>query len=558
MSDRVIQAMPAVAYHIGTVARKLAAGTYQTEPVACFCGSIDAQLVTETDRYGLPHRLWLCKSCGIIYANPRMTEASYAAFYESDYRNIYDDGDASAETQFEEGYRHAVALMDYLDETQPVHPSVVFDIGCNSGGWLKPFMDAGCEVHGVDYGPERVAQGKAMGIPLSVGSIETLEIMGTKADLIIMNHVLEHATNLESTLARVRALLSPDGLLYVALPGLFLADLSRLFQNAHPWQFTAETLIYVMECCGFDEVRCDQTITSIWKRSDQYRDKQDTPTRHVRDIAQALFIKGTRYLPHIRTVNKFSLPVRKAALASAMARNLPTATDLIQVHQGHPAIVIGGGPSVEGYVESIKTLQQSGAKILSIERMYPWCLLHGIIPDYVVTMDASEDVTDAFQSLHPGSHFLVASQCTPSVFDALLGHPVTLVHTSQHGYTNEELLGSRDSYTVVNGAGSVVLCALSLAMLMGMETIHLFGFDCHVTQGTYAKGIAGVGEQAETVGVKVDGRAFTTTVAYAAFAQQFFELKEIGQTEGLLKDVIVYGDSLVTAMSVQPIGAQKA
>ncbi len=549
----------AASYHIGRVKRKLATGVYQTEPVVCFCGSTDAQLVTDKDRYGFDHCMWLCKACGVIYANPRMTETSYAEFYATEYRPIYDEQvaysiDQSADAQHARGQHAALALQTYLTEQHGFRPSVVFDIGCNAGAWLLPFLDAGAEVHGVDYGPERIADGQAHGLPIQVGSIESLELMGKQADLIIMNHVLEHATNLESTLARVHGLLRPDGLLYVALPGLFTHDLKTLFQNAHPWQFTAETLIYVMECCGFEEVRVDHSIVSIWKKSQVYRAKEDRPIRFLRDIANNLFRRGTRFIPRIRCENKFSKLDRRAAIAQSTARNLPEVTDLIGCEHGRTAIVVAGGPSADGQVNTIRAIQASGAVLLSIERMYPWCQLHGLIPDYVVTQDASEDVVEAFTNVQPGSTFLVAAQCLPSVFDALAGTRCFFFHTN-HDIPNDELRGPGQHGLLVNAGSSVALCGLSLSMLMGMGTIHVFGFDCHVSAGGYADGIAGVGEQADFIQVKIDGRAFRTTPAYLAFAQQFFDLYEIGKRDGLLQRVTLYGDSLITAMSIEPIGA---
>ena len=554
MSVREVAVEPASAYYIRQVQWKLAAGVYQTEPAACFCGSTDAYGVTEKDRYGLPHAMQMCKQCGVLYANPRLTDASYAQFYAEEYRDIYRTESDSAEEEFTTGEAHALALKTYLHETRGVQPAVVFDIGCNAGGWLKPFYDAGCTVHGVDYGPERVAFGRGKGLPLEVGSIETLEILGLKADLVIMNHVLEHATNLEETIRRVRALLTETGLLYVALPGLFMSDLQVLFQQAHPWQFTAETLTYVMECCGLDEVQADHAITSLWRKTDTYRPKTKYPTEQViRDIGLYLFRQGTRYIPKVRSGCKFPLVNRQEAVRSAMARKLPMCRTVMDRHAGQSAIVIGGGPSVDGYVEQIRALQQAGSPLISIERMYPWCQQHGLVPDYVVTMDASDDVLEAFTAVTPGVTYLTSSQCQPAVFDRLAGEQVYLVHTSEHDLPTDDLFGIHDHCDIVNGAGSVSLCSLSLAMLMGMRTIHLFGFDCHVTAGGYAHGIAGVGAQEQVFGVKVEGRLFQTTTAYLCFAQQFFEVQHIGKRDGLLDTIRVYGDSLVTAMSKEDI-----
>jgi 2-polyprenyl-3-methyl-5-hydroxy-6-metoxy-1,4-benzoquinol methylase len=544
----------AAAYHIGRVKRKLATGVYQTEPVACFCGSTHAQLVTDTDRYGFDHAMWFCRDCGIIYANPRMTEASYAEFYATEYRPIYDQPEDTADLQFERGRDAAHALQTYLAEQHLFRPAVVFDIGCNAGGWLKPFLDAGAEVHGVDYGPERIASGKVHGLPIEVGSIETLEVMGVQADLIMMNHVLEHATNLESTLARIRALLKDEGLVYISCPGLFMFELTEIFQNAHPWQFTAETLVYVMECCGFEEIRCDHGIVSLWKKSEIYRDKDDRPTKFLRDIWNYLYQKGTRFIPHVRTVNKFSKANRQASVVASTSRGLPEITDVIDRHVGQKAIIVSGGPSVDGQRETITRLKVHGAVLICIERMYPWCHAQGFTPDYVVIQDASDDVTEALTDLRPGSIFLASSQCPPAVFDALEGHPTYFFHTS-HDLSDAVRTGPGPKGVLLNAGGSVSLCSLSLAMLMGIQEVHVCGFDCHVTNGGYAQGIAGVGEQADFIQVKIDGRAFRTTPTYLAFAQQFFDLYEIGKRDGLLEKITVYGDSMITAMSREPIGA---
>lgn len=546
---------PAAQYYIEQVKRKMATGIYQTEPVACFCGSTTAMPVTDTDRYGFNHPMWLCKQCGIIYANPRMTEASYAEFYATEYRHIYDHDGDTGDDQHRRGLIAAADLRDYLAEHYTFCPKVVFDIGCNAGSWLQPFLDVGATVHGVDYGPERIASGRTHGLPIDVGSMEALEVLGLQADLILMNHVLEHVTNLESTLGRVRALLREDGMLYVALPGLFAADLPTLFQNAHPWQFTAETLAYVMECCGFEEVRADHTITSLWRKASGTRQKTAVAHACVRDIANFLFRRGTRYLPQVRTFNKVPLPTRRLLVSSAVSRQLPEITDLIDRHPNGTAIILGGGPSADGEVETIRQLQAQGAVLLSIERMYPWCQQHGLCPEYVVAQDAHPDVIEAYRTLAPGSTHLVAAQCQPEVFDAVAGQSVYLFHTPQMGIDHAALDGPGPQGVVINSAGSVTLCSMSIAMLLGCRALHIVGFDCHTTAGGYAQGIAGVGEQKDRLRVKIDGQSFTTTLAYIAFAQQFFQLKDIGEESGLLTSVKIYGDSLVTAMSKDPIGA---
>ena len=78
--------------HVSQVIRKLEDGTYPTEPTRCFCGADPARdtVITEFDRYTIPHRMVLCEACMLMRANPRMTQAAYTAFYNTEYRKIYD------------------------------------------------------------------------------------------------------------------------------------------------------------------------------------------------------------------------------------------------------------------------------------------------------------------------------------------------------------------------------------------------------------------------------------------------------------------------------------
>ena len=46
------------------------------------CGSSAFTIVSELDRYGLPVTFMLCDGCGLVFQNPRPSEAGYSQFYE--------------------------------------------------------------------------------------------------------------------------------------------------------------------------------------------------------------------------------------------------------------------------------------------------------------------------------------------------------------------------------------------------------------------------------------------------------------------------------------------
>lgn len=550
MTEHVLaEVYPASAYYIEQVKRKQAQGVYPLVASSCFCGRTDGRLVAQTDRYGFDHRMVCCPSCGVMYANPRMTEAAYAQFYANEYRKIYGDSDDIER----EAARSAKLGCDILDciATRTEHTvSSVFDFGCNDGALLTVFRDLGCDVFGVDLNPETISRGQANGLDLSVGGLDQLEARG-KADLIVCNHVLEHCLDLEDTLVRLGHCLNPGGLLFIGVPGLYLWDRNTLWQNAHVWQFTAETLSYVMGCCGFEEVFCDQSIASLWQFTGDHEAKQQVDTVAARQVHQFI-TEGKRYVPEIRTVNKFPLAERKQHIDAALATGSPDLSQYIGALDGKQAVIVGGGPSADEQIEHIERLVARGAALIAIERMLPWCLKHGMVPDYVVAMDASTDVVEAFHTLPSTTRYLVATQCHPSVFEKLQELDVSIFNTPQRGINMADLWDKHQLETVtqINSGGSVTLCAMSIAMTLGSRDLHIFGFDCHVTGRTYANGIAGVGTQDDTFEVSAKGseRRYRTTSAYLSFAQQFFKLMEMARQENMIGAAHVYGDSLVKAL----------
>lgn len=552
-----VVAQNAASHYIRMTNVKIASGEYPTEHVTCFCGSSDSATVTSKDRYGFDYRMALCRKCGLMYANPRFTKDAYKKFYRNEYRKIYDMNGMDHECEFADGVNSGLSLKELLSGYERF-PKTVFDIGCNSGSWLKAFQDAGADVLGVDYDDRAVLYGNEHGIPILSGGLDELEATGKKADLIILNHVLEHFSDLEDSLLRIRNLLNPDGMLFVGVPGLYIYDLRFLFQNAHTYQFNGETLLYVMQCCGFEEFFLNENIQSLWTLRSEKRSKSDVPSDQPAYIHNFLFDEKKR-VPQVRTMTKFPVARRREQLKAAFSLRIPDFEVLFgTIPSDVPAIVIGGGPSVDNEINRIFELKEKGYKVICIERMFQWCLANGLTPDYVVVLDASDDVNLSFMTVSDQPIYVVAAQCPTDVFERLKDYKTYLFNTSQNGIDQQSYWDANGYKTtsLINAGGSVTLCAMSIAMALGMKEIHLFGFDCHITNKNYANGITGVGEIMDIIEIEVHDRIFKTTAPYMAFAQQFFQLMEMAKKLNHLKTVKVYGDSLVCAMSKENIRDQ--
>jgi len=277
---------------------KIKSGFYRYENNPCYCGNDDDILFAERDWFGNYYPFVMCKRCGIGRASPRLAEESYVDFYTHEYRTLYGDNDRDKEELYGLRIKQAQDVYNFIGKhiTLP-ESALVFDIGCNMGTMLLPFYNNGCRVMGVDYGIEYIDFGrKRTGLRLEAGGVDRLMDFGEKADLIILNHVFEHFFDIDKELKKIRQLLKPSAHIYISVPGTFWwiknrcsGDILALLQNAHIWQFSQETLKYVMETSDFQLVFGNEEVSAIYKNVDLVRRKRS-------DIPRDEFEKISKYL----------------------------------------------------------------------------------------------------------------------------------------------------------------------------------------------------------------------------------------------------------------------
>ena len=295
--------------HRDSVNAKLDSGEYALEAVPCFCGGTDFKTLASVDRYTLRSQTVLCRRCGLLSTNPRMSEAAYARFYDGEYRRMYGDEIRTPETRFAEGLELGRVVHAFVAGRLPSSkPGLAFEIGSNLGATLSVFQSHGYEVAGTDYGSRSIELGKTLsGVQrLYVGDISRLEEDGRKADLFILQHVLEHFLDLEGMLRRIRGLLQPDGHIFIEVPGIYSwistyckNDFLEYLQNAHTYYFSLATLDYVMECCGFERVAGDEYIRSLYKVSKNFRAKKAAPESEAAKVEDYLRGLERRITPRL-------------------------------------------------------------------------------------------------------------------------------------------------------------------------------------------------------------------------------------------------------------------
>jgi SAM-dependent methyltransferase len=128
----------------------------------------------------------------------------------------------------EQVYTTEKHVIPFIRQYFPFENNInVLEIGCGEGGNLKPFMDLGCRVTGVDLSPSKIFNAnkflsdhpnfhKASFIvkDIYLADKELVE----KFDLIIMRDVIEHIHDQEKFMGFVKRFLKPEGKFFLAFP----------------------------------------------------------------------------------------------------------------------------------------------------------------------------------------------------------------------------------------------------------------------------------------------------------------------------------------------------
>lgn len=109
----------------------------------------------------------------------------------------------------------------------------VLEIGCGEGGVLKPFLQIGCEVVGVDlneiridlakgYLQAEVQAGKAVLLCQNVYEEAFLQTYQHQFDLIILKDTIEHIPEQEKFIPYLKNFLKPRGQIYFGFPPWYM------------------------------------------------------------------------------------------------------------------------------------------------------------------------------------------------------------------------------------------------------------------------------------------------------------------------------------------------
>lgn len=144
--------------------------------------------------------------------------------------------------------------------------------------------------------------------------------------------------------------------------------------------------------------------------------------------------------------------------------------------------LVGGGPSLEATFPELLDLIRQGAKLVTTNGSYRWCVERNLQPSAQIVLDGRASSARFLVPDVPRCRYYLASQCHPDAWEAVAGRPhVGIWHCvgpdSEEGRLLNQFYGSEHGWVGVSGGTTVVTRAIGLLRMLGYLRFDLFGVD---------------------------------------------------------------------------------
>jgi SAM-dependent methyltransferase len=224
-------------------------------------------VLTHRDRYGYPAQAHACCECGLVFLSPRMTAEAYGRFYDGVYRPLVSafhgrliDAQSIQAEQRDYARERAELLQPFI---QGSGLKTMLDIGGSTGVVAHHFAQAfDLKVTLIDPAPLELEQARGFGLETITGLVEQYEFGYRTFDVVAICQTVDHLLDVSGTLARVRHLLTGNGLLFIDIVDFRAAYLrgwsvEDAIKIDHPYYLTQEAMAAYLRRAGFEILRKD-------------------------------------------------------------------------------------------------------------------------------------------------------------------------------------------------------------------------------------------------------------------------------------------------------------
>lgn len=158
-----------------------------------------------------------CDGCGLMFTAPALAADAIRAYYDDSY---YGAMNVRFNSVFESlilwfRTRRARKLLRMCP------PGRVLDVGCGRGHILAFLASRGWDVHGVELNESAARHARdSLGLDVSIGGFDAVQFPPEHFDVVILWHVLEHLSDVRTTLDGVLRIVKPGGLVVIAVPNI--------------------------------------------------------------------------------------------------------------------------------------------------------------------------------------------------------------------------------------------------------------------------------------------------------------------------------------------------
>jgi SAM-dependent methyltransferase len=228
---------------------------YERLPACDLCGASSADHPVVFWKHNTP--VVRCRSCGLLYSNPRWLTKHLFGYYDESYLQEYKRTIQETSTDPVENRLRWQPFLDILSSARQANR--LLDVGCATGEFMLVAKANGWEAYGVEPGvPAAEVAKQSTGCQVHAGTLDTAPYPDGWFDVVTLWDVIEHVQSPSQYFADVARLVRPGGLVGITTPNIRSVSYwalgphwSVVGPNGHIYYFAPGTLKRLLEKSGF-------------------------------------------------------------------------------------------------------------------------------------------------------------------------------------------------------------------------------------------------------------------------------------------------------------------
>jgi 2-polyprenyl-3-methyl-5-hydroxy-6-metoxy-1,4-benzoquinol methylase len=197
-----------------------------------------------------------CINCNLQYLNPRINSKIIIESYEENIDEAHISQDVLRIETFTKSLKKIIKIFDIKN----LEEKFFLDIGSASGACLRSIKNFGFKEEGYEPSKWMVEYGKKKyDVNINQGSIANVD-ENKRFDLISFWDVLEHVTELDETLKKVKKISKDNGFIIINVPNIkslactIMGNRWPFYLNVHLYYFSKDTIKTLLKKYNFDLV----------------------------------------------------------------------------------------------------------------------------------------------------------------------------------------------------------------------------------------------------------------------------------------------------------------